>query len=115
VLFPLLNGLRRILSTPLRSIAKIIPSAIADQCGWRQTLPVAGPVGARAILTLPGEAEGIAAVVSADSPWRNAVSPAFATTFAFYHQTSRAHRITCPLWVGVGTTTLPCTGARLSN
>jgi uncharacterized protein len=41
VLFPLLNGLRRILSTPLRSIAKILPSAIADQCGWRQTLPVA--------------------------------------------------------------------------
>ena len=102
VLFPLLNGLRRMLSMPLPTITKLIAPAIADQCGWHQTVPVTGPAGARAALTLPGEAEGIATIISADSPWRNAVSPGFATTFAFYHQTSRAHRITCPIWVGLG-------------
>jgi dienelactone hydrolase len=102
VLFPLLNGLRRVLSMPMRTLVKVIPLAIADQCGWHRTVPVAGPVGARAMLTLPGEAEGIAAIASADSPWRNAVLPAFATTFAFYQQTYRAHRIACPLWVGLG-------------
>lgn len=102
VLCPLLNGLRRILSMPLRSVAKVIPLAIADQCGRHRTVPVAGPVGARALLTLPGEAEGITAIISADSPWQNAVLPAFTITFAFYRQTSRAHRITCPLWVGLG-------------
>jgi pimeloyl-ACP methyl ester carboxylesterase len=102
VLCPLLSGLRKILSTPLRSIAKIIPLAIVDQCGWHQTAPVTGPVGARALLTLPGEAEGFAAVTSADSPWQNAVLPAFTITLPFYYQTWRARRISCPLWVGLG-------------
>lgn len=102
VLFPFLNGLRRVLSTPLRTIAKVLPPAIADRCGWHQTVPVTGPVGARATMTLPGEAAGFAAMIPADSPWRNAVLPGFVTTLAFYRRMSRAHRIICPLWVGLG-------------
>jgi pimeloyl-ACP methyl ester carboxylesterase len=101
VLCPFLSGLGRILSTPLRSIAKIVPLAIADQCGWHQTMPVTGPVGARALMTLRGEAEGFAAITSAGSPWQNAVLPAYAIALPFYYQTWRAHRITCPLWVGL--------------
>lgn len=102
VLCPFLNGMRRVISTPLRAIAKLLPLAIADRCGWRQTVPATGPVGTRAIMTLPGEAEGFAAIIPADSPWRNAITPDFVTTIAFYRRLSRAHRITCPLWVGLG-------------
>ncbi|MGH3575240.1 MAG: hypothetical protein ACRDRF_13510 [Pseudonocardiaceae bacterium] len=53
-------------------------------------------------MTLPGEAEGFAAMIPADSPWRNAITPDFVTTIAFNRRLSRAHRITCPLWVGLG-------------
>ncbi|MGH3782825.1 MAG: alpha/beta hydrolase [Pseudonocardiaceae bacterium] len=31
-----------------------------------------------------------------------AITPGFVTTIAFYRRLSRAHRITCPLWVGLG-------------
>jgi pimeloyl-ACP methyl ester carboxylesterase len=102
VLYPFLNGLRRVLRTPLRTIAKLLGPAIADRCGWHQTVPATGPVGARAIMTLPSEAEGFAAMIPADSPWRNAITPDFVTTIAFYRRLSRAHRIICPLWVGLG-------------
>ncbi len=41
-------------------------------------------------------------MIPADSPWRNAITPDFVTTIAFNRRLSRAHRITCPLWVGLG-------------
>jgi pimeloyl-ACP methyl ester carboxylesterase len=101
-LCPFLDGLARVLATSPRNIAYLVPKAAANLCGARNTVPVTGAPGTRAAMTLPGEAEGFAAVVPAGSPWRNAIAPGLFLTLAL-HRTSRLGRqITGPLWLGLG-------------
>jgi pimeloyl-ACP methyl ester carboxylesterase len=57
-LCPFLDGLARVLSTPPRVAAWIVPRAVADRAGRHNLVPVTGQPGERAAMPLPGEATG---------------------------------------------------------
>jgi dienelactone hydrolase len=101
-LAPFLDGLARVLATPLPTVAWILPRAAADRAGRHNLIPVTGPPGARAAMAFPGEAEGFAAVAGPGSPWRNEISPGVFLTVALHRAVARAKKVACPLWVGLG-------------
>jgi pimeloyl-ACP methyl ester carboxylesterase len=101
-LAPFVDGLARVLATPLPTVAWIVPRAIADLAGRTNLIPVTGPPGTKAAMALPGEADGFAAVVPPGSPWRNEITPGLFLTVAFHRPVAKAKKVTCPLWVGVG-------------
>ncbi len=101
-LCPLLDGLSRVLATPPSLSAWLIPRALLDQLGRHTLVPVTGQPGEHAAMTLPGEADGFAAVVPDGSPWRNEISPAVFLTVALHRPLAKAGRIAAPVWVGVG-------------
>ena len=100
VLCPFADGLRRVLATPLRLVAWVLPRAVLDVLGRQVTIPVTAQPGGRAAMALPGEADGFAASVRPGSPWRNAISPGVFLTVALFRPVARAARIGVPLWVG---------------
>jgi pimeloyl-ACP methyl ester carboxylesterase len=101
-LCPFADGLRRVLVTPPKLSAWILPRAAADLAGRHNLVPVTAPPGGHGAMTLPGEAEGFAAVVEPDSPWRTEISPGVFATVATFRPVRRARRIAAPLWVGLG-------------
>ena len=102
LLCPFLDGMARVRSTPLPLVAWILPRAIADVAGHHNLIPVTGPPGARAAMTLPGEADGFAASVPAGSPWRNEISPGLFATVALHRPWTVAAKLAMPVWVGQG-------------
>lgn len=102
VLCPFVDGLRRALATPPRLTAWIVPRALADAAGRQTVIPVTGPPGSHAAMPFAGEAEGFGRAVPDGSPWRNEISPAVFLTVAAIRPVTRAARIACPLWVGLG-------------
>jgi uncharacterized protein len=102
VLCPFVDGFKRLLKTPPSLSAWIIPKAAADLVGKHNLIPVTAQPGERAAMTLPGEADGFARSVEDGSPWRNEISPGLFATVATHRPLSRAKRIGCPLWVGLG-------------
>ncbi len=102
VLCPFVDGLRRALGTPPRLTAWIVPRAVADAAGRDTLIAVTGQPGAHAAMALPGEADGFARAVPDGSPWRNEISPAVFLTVATVRPVTKAARIRCPLWVGLG-------------
>lgn len=100
VLCPFVSGLPRVLATSPATIAWILPRAIADAFGRHTLIPVTGPPGARAAMTLPGEEEGFALSTPEGSRWRNEISPGLFATVAFHRPVARARSMTVPLWVG---------------
>jgi uncharacterized protein len=102
VLCPFVNGLPRVLGTSPALTAWIVPRAIADLAGRPVRIPVTGPPGAHAALTLAGEADGFERTAVPGSPWRNEISPGVFATVAFHRPLARANQISCPLWVGLG-------------
>ena len=101
-LCPFLDGLARVLSTSPRNIAWLVPRAVLNLFGARNTVPVTDQPGARAAMTLPGEADGFAAVVTPGSPWRNAIAPGLFLTLALHRTARLGRKIPGPLWVGLG-------------
>jgi hypothetical protein len=101
-LCPMVDGLARVLSTPPRVSAWIVPRAIGDQLGRHNLVPVTGQPGELAAMTLPGEANGFRAAVPDGSPWRNEISPGIFLTVALHRPLSRARDLWAPLWVGLG-------------
>jgi len=103
-LAPFVDGLARVLATPLPTVAWIVPRAIADRLGRTNLIPVTGPPGAKAAMAFTGEAAGFAAVVPPGSPWRNEITPGLFLTVAFHRPVAKAKakKVTCPLWVGLG-------------
>ncbi len=101
-LCPFVNGLPRVLHTPPAEIAWLLPRAVLNLAGAGVRIPVTGPPGTHAALTLPGEADGFAGAVTANSPWRNEIAPGVFATVAFHRPLARARRVTCPVWVGAG-------------
>ena len=87
-LCPLLDGLWRAPATPPRVSAWLVPRALADEFGRHNLVPVTAQPGGHAAMTLPGEADGFAAVVPEGSPWRNEISPA---VFLTVPSTARCH------------------------
>ena len=59
-------------------------------------------VGDLGAMALEGEADGFAAVVSADSPWRNEVSPALFASIMSHRPYTRTAALACPAWFGRG-------------
>lgn len=102
VLSPFVDGLRRVLATPPRLTAWILPRALADLAGRHNVIPVTAPPGERGVMSFPGESDGFARMVEPESPWRNEISPGIFATVALYRPVRRARRIRCPLWVGLG-------------
>lgn len=100
VLCPFADGLKRVLATPLRVSAWVIPRAVLDALGRHVTIPVTAPAGGRAAMAFAGEADGFAASVRPGSRWRNQISPAVFLTVALFRPVRRASRIRPPLWVG---------------
>lgn len=101
-LCPFVNGLPRVVHARPRDVAWLLPRAIADLAGRTNLIPVTGPPGSHAAMTLPGEAEGFAAVIPPDSTWRDEITPGVFATVALHRPLSGARRIACPLWVGLG-------------
>ncbi len=100
VLCPYVDGLKRILATPVRVTAWIFPRALLDALGRHVTIPVTAPEGGRAAMSLTGEEDGFAATVSSNSGWRNRISPGEFLTIGLFRPVRRAARIRQPLWVG---------------
>ena len=101
-LCPMVDGLARALATPPRLSAWITPRALADALGRHTTVPVTAPPGGHAAMTLPGEADGFARTVAPGSPWRNRVSPGILLSVATIRPVTKAQRLACPVWVGLG-------------
>jgi dienelactone hydrolase len=101
-LAPFVDGLARVLATPLPVVAWILPRAVADLCGRTNLIPVTGPPGTKAAMAFAGEAEGFAAVVPPGSPWRNEITPGLFLTVALHRPLAKAKKVACPLWVGIG-------------
>jgi uncharacterized protein len=102
VLAPFVDGLARVLATPLRTSAWVLPRSLADVAGRHNLIPVTGPPGAKAAMAFPGEGDGFAAVVPPGSPWRNEITPGLFLTVAFHRPVAKAKKVGCPLWVGLG-------------
>jgi alpha-beta hydrolase superfamily lysophospholipase len=101
-LCPMVDGLARALATPPATSAWLVPRALADQLGRHNLVAVTGQPGAHAAMTLPGEADGFAAIVPDGSPWRNEISPAVFLTVSLLRPVTRAAQLRAPLWVGLG-------------
>lgn len=100
VLCPFADGFKRVLATPLRLVAWILPRAVLDLLGRAVTIPVTGPPGSHAAMALPGEGAGFKASVRPGSPWRNQISPGVFLTIALFRPVAGARKIAPPLWVG---------------
>ena len=101
-LCPFVDGLARVLATPLPTVAWVLPRAIANRAGRLIRIPVTGPDGAKAAMAFPGEGAGFASVVPPGSPWRNEITPGVFLTVALHRPVAKAKKVACPLWVGLG-------------
>jgi pimeloyl-ACP methyl ester carboxylesterase len=101
-LCPFVNGVPRLLRTTPAGAAWLLPRALLSLAGSQVRIPVTGPPGSHAAMTLPGEADGFARTVTASSPWRNEIAPGVFATVAFHRPLARAGRVRCPVWVGAG-------------
>jgi len=101
-LAPFIDGLARVLKTPLPTVAWIVPRGAADVAGRHNLIPVTGPPGTRAAMAFRGEGDGFASVVPPGSPWRNEISPGVFLTVALHRPVARAKKVACPLWLGLG-------------
>lgn len=100
--FPMVDGLARAIATPARDVPWTIPPAVADLLGRHTPVAATGRPGTRAVMTLPGEAEGFARVVPHGSPWRNEMSAGVFFTGGTFRPVTRAGRVAQPLWVSIG-------------
>ncbi|MFN8113247.1 MAG: alpha/beta fold hydrolase [Solirubrobacterales bacterium] len=115
VLCPFADGFKRVLATPPRLSAWMLPRAVADVAGHHNLVPVTAPPGEHGAMSLPGEAEGFAAAVEPGSPWRNEISPGVFATVAMFRPVRRARRIAAPLWAGLGERDITVDGAAIER
>ena len=101
-LCPMLDGFARVMATPARLSAWLIPRALVAQLGGQDLVPVTAQPGGRAAMALPGEADGFAAVVGPGSPWRNEISPAIFLSVGLHRPVRRARAVSSPVWLGLG-------------
>lgn len=114
-LCPFVDGLARVLATPLPTVAWILPRSMADRAGRHNWIPVTGQPGTKAAMALPGEAEGFAAVVPPGSPWRNEITPGVFLTVALHRPLAKARKVTCPMWLGLGEHDISVSGKALQR
>lgn len=114
LLCPFLDGLARVLATPPRVTAWILPKALADMAGRHVTIPVAGAPGTKAALTAPGELDGFQRA-AAPGGWCNEISPGLFATVAFHRPVRLAPKIACPAFVGLGTEDITASGKAIEK
>jgi cephalosporin-C deacetylase-like acetyl esterase len=102
LLCPFLDGLDRVLRTPVGTSARILPKALQDNAGRHVTVPVTAPPGGFGAMTFAGEYDGFMAAVPTGSPWRNEISPGLLTTIMAFRPVRMAKRIRVPVWLGMG-------------
>jgi pimeloyl-ACP methyl ester carboxylesterase len=102
VLCPFVDGLKRVFATRPGLTAWIVPRALRDIAGGHNLIPVTGQPGSHGAMSLEGEADGFAKAVAPGSPWRNEISPGLFLTVGLHRPVTKAARIACPLWVGLG-------------
>ena len=112
---PFLDGVARVRSTAPSTIAWILPRALLDLLGRPVLIPVTSPPGSRAAMTLPGEADGFARAIPAGSRWRNAIGPGLFATVATYRPVTKAGKVRCPAWVGLGERDVSASGAAIER
>jgi pimeloyl-ACP methyl ester carboxylesterase len=100
-LCPFADGFKRVLATPPKLAAWILPRAIADLAGRHNLIPATAPPGGHGAMAFRGECEGFAAAVGPESPWRNEISPGVFATVAMFRPVRRARRISAPVWTGL--------------
>lgn len=100
LLCPMVDGLARVKATPVSILLWLLPHVLADMAGRHNTVPITGPPGSHAAMTLAGEAEGFAAARTPESKWRNEISPGVLVTLPLFRPFRRADRIRIPIWVG---------------
>jgi fermentation-respiration switch protein FrsA (DUF1100 family) len=100
-LCPFVDGLHRVLGTPPRLTAWILPRAFAN-LARHELIPVSAEPGGHGALTRPGELAGFLATTPAESTWRNEVTPSIFLTVGFFRPVAKARRFRPPLWVGRG-------------
>ena len=113
LLCPFLDGLGRIRATPLSTLVWVAPRAALDLAGRHNTIPVTGPAGTPAAMSLPGEQEGFAAVAGGTgSRWVNQISPGVFLTVHTHRPWTKAAQLSMPVWVGMGVrdTSVPAVG-----
>jgi pimeloyl-ACP methyl ester carboxylesterase len=115
VLCPFADGFKRVLATPPRLSAWILPRAFADLAGHHNLVPVTAAPGERGAMSFPGELEGFERAVEPGSPWRNEISPGIFATVALFRPVRRARRISAPLWVGLGERDITVDGGAVSR
>jgi len=86
---------------PMRNLLRINVATLRNVAGRRRVhVPVAGPPNSYAMLTQPEALSGFGAVRGDRSLWRNEFLPlSFAKP---YRPVRAAHRVRCPLFVGIG-------------
>lgn len=99
---PLLDGLARVIRTPPRLAAWLLPRAALDLAGRHITVPVTAAPGQHGAMTLPGEEAGFAAAVPDGSPWRNEISPAIFASVAFVRPVRAARKVSAPVFLALG-------------
>lgn len=114
-LAPFLDGPRRALSGRPATTARILLLALRAMAGSKVTIPVTAPVGQLGAMALEGEAEGFAAVVSTDSPWRNEVSPALFASIMSHRPYMQTAALACPAWFGRGERDISVHGASIEQ
>lgn len=102
---PLLDGIPRALAAAkgdLRGLGWVLARAAKDRLGSSTLIPVTAPPGGHAIMTFDGEADGFRRAVADGSPWRNEIAPGAMLTVALHRPITRAAKLRCPVWVGLG-------------
>lgn len=118
LLCPFLDGLPRVLGTVRRTplvAARVMARAIKDLAGSHTLIPVTGPPGALAAMAYEGESEGFAASASANSPWRNEISPGLFATVALHRPVTKATQLKMPVWVGLGERDITVSGRAIER
>lgn len=100
LLCPMLDGYRRVRSSPIRDLLRILPHAVPDRLGRHVTIPVTAPPGELGAMTFPGEATGFLDTVPPGSSWRNEISVGVLLGVPLFRPVRRAGRIEVPLWLG---------------
>lgn len=103
-LCPFVDGLAFALAGDIRNNLRLMRAAgraVVERRPIR--LPLFGPTGALVVFTQPEAARGFEAVRGKDSLWRNEVLVRPSQPAARIRPVRGAHRVVCPLLVGLGT------------
>jgi uncharacterized protein len=98
---PFADGLALLGSVPLGTMPRLVVAALRDVVrsamrGLAFTVPIVGPTGSLAMMSMPGCWEGYQSLIPKQTSWRNACPARAVFTTILYRPTSHATRVRCP-------------------